>query len=59
MAVRSGIRLEQPLFSFEKELTINPVVLVEDIATGCEYPANMSFDKARIMVEAAKKYGQY
>lgn len=29
------------------------------LATGCEYPANMTFDKARIMVDAAKKYGRY
>lgn len=29
------------------------------LATGCEYPANMSFDKAKIMVDAAKKYGRY
>ena len=29
------------------------------LATGCEYPANLSFDKARIIVDAAKKYGRY
>ncbi len=29
------------------------------LATGCEYPANMSFDKAKIMVDAAKRYGKY
>ncbi len=29
------------------------------LATGCEYPANMPFDKAQIMVDAAKKYGKY
>ena len=29
------------------------------LATGCEYPANLSLDKARIIVDAAKRYGQY
>lgn len=28
-------------------------------ATGCEYPANASFDAAEIMVEAVNKYGRY
>lgn len=29
------------------------------LATGCEYPACLNFDKARIMVETAKTYGKY
>lgn len=29
------------------------------LATGCEYPANASFDRARRMVELAKTYGCY
>lgn len=29
------------------------------LATGCEYPANAPFDKAKIMVEVAKTYGRY
>ena len=29
------------------------------LATGCEYPANLSLDKAEIIVDAAKKYGKY
>ena len=29
------------------------------LATGCEYPANASFDRARRMVEIVKTYGQY
>lgn len=29
------------------------------LATGCEYPANLDLDRARVIVEAAKKYGQY
>lgn len=29
------------------------------LATGCEYPANASFDNARIMVEEAINYGKY
>lgn len=29
------------------------------LATGCEYPANASFDRARKMVEIAKTYGVY
>lgn len=29
------------------------------LATGCEYPANASFDHARQMVEIAKTYGVY
>lgn len=29
------------------------------LATGCEYPANASFDKARRMIEIAKEYGRY
>ncbi len=29
------------------------------LATGCEYPANASFDRARRMVEIAKTYGRY
>lgn len=29
------------------------------LATGCEYPSNASFDKARLMVEVAKTYGKY
>ncbi|MGI6541927.1 MAG: uroporphyrinogen decarboxylase family protein [Limnochordia bacterium] len=29
------------------------------LATGCEYPANLSLDNARAMVRAAHKYGKY
>lgn len=29
------------------------------LATGCEYPANASFDRAHRMVEIAKTYGKY
>jgi len=29
------------------------------LATGCEYPANTSFDRAKRMVEIAKTYGRY
>lgn len=29
------------------------------LATGCEYPANASFDRAQRMVEIAKTYGKY
>lgn len=29
------------------------------LATGCEYPANASFDRAMRMVEIAKSYGKY
>lgn len=29
------------------------------LATGCEYPAHFSYDKAKIMVEEAKTYGKY
>lgn len=29
------------------------------LATGCEYPANASFDRAQRMVEIAKTYGRY
>ena len=29
------------------------------LATGCEYPANASFDRARRMVDLAKTYGRY
>lgn len=29
------------------------------LATGCEYPANSSFDRARRMIEIAKTYGKY
>ncbi|MGI6238655.1 MAG: uroporphyrinogen decarboxylase family protein [Christensenellales bacterium] len=29
------------------------------LATGCEYPANASFDRARRMVDIAKNYGKY
>ena len=29
------------------------------LATGCEYPANASFDRARRMVDIAKTYGRY
>lgn len=29
------------------------------LATGCEYPANLSFDSAEIMVKVAKEYGRY
>ena len=29
------------------------------LATGCEYPANASFDRARRMVNIAKTYGCY
>ena len=29
------------------------------LATGCEYPANASFDRAKIMVDIAKTYGKY
>lgn len=29
------------------------------LATGCEYPANLSLDHARTMVEVAKTYGRY
>lgn len=29
------------------------------LATGCEYPANASFDRARRMIEIAKTYGKY
>lgn len=29
------------------------------LATGCEYPANAPFDRARRMVEIAKTYGKY
>lgn len=29
------------------------------LATGCEYPANASFDRAKRMIEIAKSHGQY
>lgn len=29
------------------------------LATGCEYPANASFDRARRMVDIAKNQGKY
>ena len=29
------------------------------LATGCEYPANASFNRAARMVEIAKTYGKY
>ena len=29
------------------------------LATGCEYPANASFDRAKRMIEIAKTYGSY
>lgn len=29
------------------------------LATGCEYPANATFDRARRMIEIAKTYGSY
>ena len=29
------------------------------LATGCEYPANASFDRARRMIDIAKTYGSY
>lgn len=29
------------------------------LATGCEYPANTSFDNAEVMVRVAKEYGEY
>jgi len=29
------------------------------LATGCEYPANASFDRARRMIDIAKTYGRY
>lgn len=29
------------------------------LATGCEYPANASFDRARRMINIAKEYGKY
>jgi uroporphyrinogen decarboxylase len=29
------------------------------LATGCEYPANLSFDNAKAMVNAAQKFGRY
>lgn len=29
------------------------------LATGCEYPANASFDRAQRMIELAKTYGTY
>lgn len=29
------------------------------LATGCEYPANLSFDAARVIVQTAKTYGRY
>ena len=29
------------------------------LATGCEYPANASFDRARRMIDIAKTYGKY
>ena len=29
------------------------------LATGCEYPANATFDRARRMIEIAKTYGAY
>lgn len=29
------------------------------LATGCEYPSNSSFDKAKLMVDVAKTYGKY
>lgn len=29
------------------------------LATGCEYPSNASFDRAKSMVEIAKTYGKY
>lgn len=29
------------------------------LATGCEYPASLDFEKARAMVETAKEYGRY
>lgn len=29
------------------------------LATGCEYPANASFDRAQRMIEIAKTYGRY
>ena len=29
------------------------------LATGCEYPANASFDRAQRMIDIAKTYGRY
>ena len=29
------------------------------LATGCEYPANASFDRAQRMIDIAKTYGKY
>ncbi len=29
------------------------------LATGCEYPANASFDNAEVMIKVAKEYGKY
>ncbi|MGL4607903.1 MAG: uroporphyrinogen decarboxylase family protein [Eubacteriaceae bacterium] len=29
------------------------------LATGCEYPASMNFDYAKVMVDVAKTYGKY
>ena len=29
------------------------------LATGCEYPANASFDRARRMIDIANTYGKY
>jgi uroporphyrinogen decarboxylase len=29
------------------------------LATGCEYPANLSFDKAQVIIDSAKEFGRY
>jgi uroporphyrinogen decarboxylase len=29
------------------------------LATGCEYPANASFERARRLIDIAKSYGRY
>jgi len=29
------------------------------LATGCEYPANLSLDKAKVIVDSAKEFGRY
>ena len=49
--------------NWEQECRDNIDAMAKDggfiLATGCEYPANAEFDRARSMVEIAKTYGQY
>ena len=48
---------------WDKECTDNMDAMKKNggfmLATGCEYPANASFDRAKRMVELAKAYGEY